>query len=95
MFDKLKQLNQLRKQAKTIQSELEKIHIEAEESGIKVTINAKQEVISVDIPEEMGTNTANLSRLLVKAFNKATKKSQEVAAEKMKGLMGDLGLPGM
>lgn len=95
MFDQAKNLYQLQKQAKEIKKELSNIHIEAEVEGVTVVINGEQEVISVTISEEAHANAGKLGENLVKAFNKAIKKSQQIAAEKMKGVMGDLGLPGM
>ncbi len=92
-FDKAKQLYKLQKEAKQIQKELENIHIEAENDGIKVVISGKQEVKKVEIPDAMRTSSS-LEKTLENTFNKALKKSQEIAAEKMKGIMGDLGLPG-
>lgn len=93
-FDQAKDLYKLQKEAKKIKKELSKMHIEAEQDGIKVVINGEQTVISVDISEE-ARNNPKLESILAEAFNKALKKSQEVAAEKMKGIMGNLGLPGM
>jgi len=95
MFDKVRNLYQFQKQAKQIKKELKNIHIEAEVDGIIVVINGEQEVISVTIPPEMTANLAKTQESLVKAFNKAIKKSQEIAAEKMKGIMGDMGLDGV
>ncbi len=97
MFQKMNELRKLQKQAKSIQKELEKVHIEAEVDGVIIIINGKQEVQEVKIPEEMAGDTKKMNNALVKAFNKALKKSQEIAAEKMKSVMGDLGLglPGM
>lgn len=94
MFDQAKNLYQLQKQAKEIKKELQNIHIEAEVEGVIVIINGEQEVVSVTIPEEAQQNPNKLQENLVKAFNKAIKKSQQIAAEKMKGVMGGLGLPG-
>lgn len=95
MFDKIKELRKLQKQAKSIQKELEATHIEAEVDGVMVVINGKQEVQSVKIPDEMLTNGSKLEKSLEKAFNKALKTSQQVGAEKMKDVMGGLGLPGL
>ncbi len=95
MLDKLKELRKLQKQAKDIQKQLAKTHIEAEENGVIVIINGKQEVLEVKIAEENNQDSKKLEKTLVKVFNKALKKSQEVGAEKMKAVMGDLGLPGM
>jgi len=95
MLDKLKELRKLQKQTKEIQKKLEKIHIEAEENGIIVIINGKQEVKEVQVPEEICENPKKMNKSLVKAFNKALKKSQEIGAKHMKEVMGGLGLPGM
>ncbi len=94
MFDQAKNLYQLQKQAKEIKKELQNIHIEAEVEGVIVIINGEQEVVSVTISEDAQQNPGKLQENLVKAFNKAIKKSQQIAAEKMKGVMGGLGLPG-
>lgn len=95
MFDQAKNLYQLQKQAKEIKKELRNIHIEAEVEGVVVIIDGEQEVVSVTVPEGAEQNPRKLEENLVKAFNKAIKKSQQIAAEKMKGVMGGLGLPGM
>lgn len=95
MFDKAKDLYKLQKEAKQVKKELKNIHIEAEVDGIIVIIDGEQEVISVTINEEAQKNPQKMQENLVKAFNKAIKKSQQIAAEKMKGVMGGLGLPGM
>lgn len=94
MFDKAKNLYKLQKQAKEIKKQLKNIHIEAEVDGIVVIIDGEQEVQDVQIPETM-TDKRELQKKLIEAFNKALKKSQQVAAEKMKSVMGGLGLPGM
>lgn len=94
MFDQAKNLYQLQKQAKEIKKELQNIHIEAEVEGVIVIINGEQEVVSVTISDEAQQTPAKLQENLVKAFNKAIKKSQQIAAEKMKGIMGSMGLPG-
>lgn len=82
------------KKAKQIKKELKNTHIEAEEDGIIVTINGEQEVISVQLPENID-NPKKLSEKLVKAFNKGIKKSQQIAADMMKDVMGGFNFPGM
>ncbi len=95
MFDKIKDLYKVQKQAKDIKKKLKNIHIEAESDGIIVTINGEQEVISVKIPENLSLSTSKMEEALLKAFNKAIKKSQQIAAENMRSVMGDLGITGM
>ena len=84
----------LQKKAKQIKKDLANLHIEAEVEGIIVTISGEQEVIDVKIPEEMlsAENQIRLQKALITAFNKGVKKSQEIAAEKMRDVMGGLGL---
>lgn len=95
MFDKAKDLYRLQKQARQIKKELKNTHIEAEEDGVIVTVNGEQEVLSVKISDEELTNKGALEKKLEKAFNKAVKKSQQIGAEMMRGIMGDMNLPGM
>lgn len=94
MFSKIKDMYQLQKQAKQIKNELRNIHIEAESGEVMVTINGEQEVIAVQLPETI-SDSRKLAEELVKALNKAIKKSHEVAAERMRGVMGDTGLADM
>lgn len=93
MFDKIKDMYGFQKQAKQIKKKLKNTHIEAEVDGVIVTIDGEQEVISVVLPETVD-NMQKLGGILVKAFNKAVKKSQQIAAEEMKDIMGGLNLPG-
>ncbi len=82
----------LQKQAKQIKKELANIHVEAETDGVLVTVNGEMEIIAVKIPEEIKSpeNAEKLTDSLVSAGNKAIKKAQEIAAEKMKGVMGEM-----
>lgn len=94
LFGQAKDLYKLQKKAKQIKEELKNIHIEAEVEGVKVVINAEQEVQAVNITEDLlkPENQIKLQTLLLTVFNKAVKKSQEVAAERMRDMMGDLGM---
>ncbi len=92
MFDKIKDLYNLQKQAKQIKKELSNIHIEAENDGVKVIINGEQEVILVEISAEAPQDKTELGKAIAKCFNKALKKSQQIAAERMRGVMGESGL---
>lgn len=88
MFDKVKQIYQLQKQAKQIKKELANIHIEATEDGVVVTVNGEMELVSVVIPADLSAEKAGSA--VVIAGNKAIKKAQTIAAEKMKAVMGDM-----
>ena len=81
---------ELRKEAKNIQAKLKKIHIEAsdDQNVVKITMDAEQKVLNVEVLQEVAKD--QLQSSLVEAMNKAIKKSQEIAAENMKGILGDL-----
>lgn len=97
MFQQMKDLYAMQKQAKEIKEKLSKIHIEAEEGGVIVVVSADQDLISIEYPDNLLSpeKKKELAEKTKKAFSKATKKAQEIAAEKMKPMMGGLGLPGM
>lgn len=95
MFDKAKNLYSLQKKAKQIKKDLKNTHIEAEVDGVTVLIDGEQEVIEVKLPETLDMDSKKLGEILAKAFNKGIKKSQQVAAEMMKEIMGDLNMPGL
>lgn len=99
LFGQAKDLYKLQKKAKLIKEELKNLHIEAEINGIAIVINGEQEVVEVRIAPELlsESNQNKLQNDFKTVFNKAIKKSQEVAAEKMRGMMGDLGMdvPGL
>ncbi len=92
MFQQAKDMYKLQKEAKAVKKELANIHIEAEEDGVIVTINAELEVVDIKISEEAATNKGSLEKKLLKAFNKALKKAQQIAAEKMKSVMSMMGM---
>ncbi len=86
----------LQKEAKKIKKELAKTHIFAEVKGVKVTVTAEQEVLAIEIQDEALLTVDNKSKLekaILEATNKAFKKAQQIAAERMKSVMG--GFPGM
>ena len=93
-FGQAKDMYKLQKKAKQIKEDLKNLHIEAEVEGVKVVINAEQDVQDVFIPEDLlkPENQEKLQNILLTVFNKAIKKAQEVAAERMRDMMGDLGM---
>ncbi len=90
-FGQMKDMYKLQRQAKQIKKKLAKMHIEAEVEGVIVTINGEQEVVEVKIPEDKRDHP-KLEKYLLEAFNKAIKKSQQIAADEMKDVMGQMGL---
>jgi len=81
MFDKAKMLAQAFKLKKAVEAEV----VEMEEAGIKISVSGDQKVKYLSI-------NGMENKLLVDTINKALKKSQEVAARKMKDMGGLEGL---
>ena len=87
MFNKIKQLGELKKmrdQAVTLQKALAQETIELEEKGVRVIMSGDQKVQSLEID---GVQEERIKDVL----NKALKKSQKVAAQKMQEMSGGLG----
>ncbi|MCF7812722.1 YbaB/EbfC family nucleoid-associated protein [Candidatus Gracilibacteria bacterium] len=94
MFGQLGDMYKLQKEAKKIKAELSKTHIFSEYNGVKVTVNGEQQVVSIEFLDEASLdNKDRLAKDLLEAINKAMKKAQTIAAEKMKSVMG--GFPGL
>ncbi|MBU1446311.1 YbaB/EbfC family nucleoid-associated protein [Patescibacteria group bacterium] len=94
-MNQMKDLYQLQKQAKKIKQKLQNTHVEAEVEGVTVTIDGQQEVINITFSDEAYANKNKAEANLVKALNKAIKRSQQIGAEEMKDVMGGMGLDKM
>ena len=97
MFDKVKEMMELKKKADMLKKELAATKIEVNEArGMNLVINGAQIVQSIDIDENLlAPGTKNRIQMdLLKSFNNAVKKSQQAAANKMRNIPG-LNLPGM
>ena len=94
-MNKFKDLYKLQKQAKQIQQKLMNTHVEAEVEGVTVTVNGKQEIISIEITDEAYENKKKALQNTVKALNKAITRAQQIGADEMKDVMGDMGLGGL
>ncbi len=97
MFDKVKELMELKKKADQLKKELEAVTIEVNDvRPIKIKINGAQIVQSIEIDESILT-PAQKNRLqmdLLRSINTAVKKSQQAAAAKMKSMPG-FNIPGL
>ncbi|MBI3332103.1 YbaB/EbfC family nucleoid-associated protein [Candidatus Peregrinibacteria bacterium] len=91
-FSDLRNAYKLQKEAKRVKKELKNIHVEAEAQGVKVVVTAEQEVVSITIAP--GVSMDALPGLLIDALNRALKKAQVVSAERMQGIMKEMGVTG-
>lgn len=100
--DKLQQakdLNNLRKQAQTIQKELKDTLIEVTELDglVKVVFTGEQKLEELHIDPQLldPSKQKDLENALKNSVSQAIKQSQQVAAQKMQAITGGMGLPGM
>ncbi|MDO8524554.1 MAG: YbaB/EbfC family nucleoid-associated protein [bacterium] len=82
MFDKLKQLSQIRE----IQKSLEKETAEAEKDGIKVVLNGKMEIEKVVLNTSLPIEKQEF--LIKDCHNEAIKEIQIILAKKMQNFPG-------
>jgi DNA-binding YbaB/EbfC family protein len=97
MFNKLKEVKDLRDQAKQLQNQLsqESVMASAEGEKISLVMDGNQTVVSLDIDPELLTpdKKETLEKGLRNAFNEAVKKVQRIVAQKMQS--GDFKMPNL
>jgi nucleoid-associated protein EbfC len=97
-YKQAQELMKLQQQATKIQDELSNTHIEAEFDGVVVTVDGQLKVVTVVIEDSsILKDQSKLENAIKEATNKGMKKAQEVAADRMRGIMGQMGMniPGM
>jgi DNA-binding protein YbaB len=87
----MKDMFQLQREAKRIKKELKNVHVEAQAEGVLVVVNAEMEVVEVTV--DPATPIEKAGALFMDAANRASKKAQVVAAERMQSVMGQMGFP--
>jgi DNA-binding YbaB/EbfC family protein len=97
MFKLLKQAREMQSQMKKIQEELKDKTIQIDSQGVRIVMNGKQEVQSVTIAPEIlaGISAEKLEKIMLRAFNEAISKSQDLMAGEMKKISGGMNIPGL
>ncbi len=94
-FDQVKMLNEIRKAQKELSNEI--IEVEAGDGAVIIQINGELKIKKVAIDPDMVDleNISELEEWIKIAVRDGMAKAQEIAAEKMKPLMGGLGNLGL
>ena len=109
MVPKGPSMNEMLKQAQKMQEDMQKKQAELEEKEyevsagggvVKVKINGRREVLSIDIAPEIvdPDDIETLSDIMVAAVNEAIKKvnnDSDSEMQKLTGAMGGFGMPGL
>ncbi len=83
-FQKMGQLNEMRKQAMEIQRQLQAERLTIEKNGVMIEITGDQKIQNL-------SSNGRSDNDIKDAVNEAIKKSQEVAAKKLSQMQGGLG----
>jgi DNA-binding protein YbaB len=94
MFDKMKALMEMQKKMQELKRELENtvFEIASSDQTVKISMSGAQEIKGVSI--QGSPEKAVLESALKDCFNRAIKRAQEVAAQKMKSVTG-MNIPGL
>ncbi|MBR3204536.1 YbaB/EbfC family nucleoid-associated protein [Candidatus Saccharibacteria bacterium] len=94
-MDQMKMLNQLRKAQKDLKNEI--VEVEAGDGAVVIQINGELKVKKVTIdPEKIDLDDIHeLERWIENCMRDGFAKAQEIAADRMKPLMGQLGNLGL
>ena len=93
----MRQAQQLQNRLAQAQEELAEMTAEGSAGGgvVRVTMNGRQEVSAVVIEPEAVEDIDLLQDLVAAAFNDASTRTQQMAAEKMNALTGGMNIPGL
>jgi len=95
----IKKARELQKNLEKAQKELGKVVLEVEsgKGAVKIKINGQQKILSLTISPEVinPDKPKDLEKLIMKAIEEATDKSQKMAAKQMKELTGGIKIPGL
>ena len=101
MFEGLKDMGKLMKQAKemkskmkAVQEQLKKTKVDgfSKDQTIKVILTGELDCVGVEI---QNPSDPKLTDKMREAFNDAAQKSKQLAASQLQAVSGDLNLPGM
>jgi DNA-binding YbaB/EbfC family protein len=95
----LKQMQKLQQDMKVAQDELAGLRVEARAGGgvVKAIANGQGELVDLHISPEVvdPDDVEMLQDLVLAAVREALEKGRAAAEEKMGGITGDLGIPGL
>ena len=92
MFDKMKQLQQMKEQMVAAKERLNHITVKGECQGITVVANGNKKITEVIIPKDVYVSADNeeIAELVVMATNKALESAESVFESEMRGMAGGL-----
>lgn len=89
MFDQLKDMYNLRKQAQEIQKQMafEQVTGSSNDGTFSVTLNGNHELIKVDISTDIDLHNPDIEKNIKEAHHNAQEKLKKLLAEKFQGML--------
>ncbi|MDR2811828.1 MAG: YbaB/EbfC family nucleoid-associated protein [Endomicrobium sp.] len=96
LFKMAKEAMSMRSKLSEMDKKLKAHIIDIEYKSIKIQVNAKNEFLSLNIPEDLlKEKKEKIEKIVLAAFEEAREKSQSIMAEESKKLMGGMKFPGL
>lgn len=96
MFKMMKEAAAMRSRLSEMDKTLKGTIIDVDDRGIKVSMNAKSELLDIKLTSEvLQRGQEKIEKDLLAVMQQAIKKSQEVMAEQAKKLTGGIKIPGL
>ncbi|PIR96046.1 MAG: hypothetical protein COT92_03165 [Candidatus Doudnabacteria bacterium CG10_big_fil_rev_8_21_14_0_10_42_18] len=89
IFDKIKDINEMRKQAKQIEMTLATVSVSGSSSGskIKITMDGNQKIQSVEVSPDIAGDKAEIARHIRSALEDLFKQHKKILQSKFGGMM--------
>lgn len=96
LFKMAKEAMSMRSKVKEMEKVLKSKIVDTEYKGIKISMNAKNEIVSLKLPEDFTNNSVkDMEKIMFGAIENAIKEAQKAMAEESKKLMGGMNIPGL
>ena len=84
IFDKLKDVNEMRKQAKQLEAQLAQVQVTGKSSGekIKLTIDGNQNILSVEVSADIAGDKSEVARHIRAALEDLFKQHKKMLQSK-------------
>jgi DNA-binding protein YbaB len=96
LFKAAKEAMAMKSKWSEIDKKLKAQVIDVEYKGIKIQVNARNEFLSLNIPEDLlKEKKEKIEKNILSAFEEAGKKAQNIMTEEAKKLTGGMKIPGL
>ncbi len=96
LFKMAKEAMSMRSKVKEMEKTLKAKIVDIDYKGVKVSMNAKNEIVSLKLPEDFNQKSVkDMEKIMFSAIQEAIKEAQKAMAEESKKLMGGMNIPGL